>query len=116
MAENEGTDEAAGAEPAQDDAGLQKGLPFELSSGGCGEVVAFAALRTWLISPAPFPPGSTLRGNMPGIACPLEVKVKGCKRLPGDGPARFSVEGRLQNATREMLSHLGGLPEQVTPN
>jgi hypothetical protein len=82
---------------------------FVLEGGGEGNVTAYAALRTIVHSPRAFPPGATLRASIPGIACPLEVKVRTCKRISTD-PLVFSVDGRLQNGTREMLDHLGRLP------
>jgi hypothetical protein len=85
------------------------GFGFVLHEGGVGEVVAFAALRTVLHSPLPFPPGATLRASIPGVACPLEVKVKSCKRIATEPPT-FRIDGRLQNGTREMLDHLARLP------
>jgi hypothetical protein len=85
------------------------GFEFVLSAGGAGEVTAFSALRTVLHSPRAFPPGATLRASIPGIACPLEVKVRSCKRISTE-PLCFSIDGRLQNGTREMLEHLGRLP------
>jgi len=87
----------------------QPGFHFHLDGGGDGSVATYAALRTLLQSSRAFPPGATLRGSIPGIACPLEVKVKSCKRTSED-PLTFSIEGRLQNGTREMLDHLGKLP------
>lgn len=80
-----------------------------LDGGGDGEVTRFASLRTIVQASRAFPPGATLRGTIPGIACPLEVKVRSCKRI-GTEPLLFSVDGRLQNGTREMLEHLGRLP------
>jgi len=85
------------------------GYEFTLEGGGVGAVAAFAALRTVLQSSRPFPPGATLRGSIPGIACPFEVKVKTCKRISTE-PLSFGIDGRLQNGTREMLEHLGHLP------
>ena len=86
------------------------GFHFVLGAGGEGEVVAFsAALRTILHSSRAFPPGATLRGSIPGVACPLELKVRTCKRISTDPPC-FSVDGKLQNGTREMLEHLAQLP------
>jgi len=82
---------------------------FLLEGGGEGEVTRYAALRTVVHSPRAFPPGATLRASIPGVACPLEVKVRTCKRISTE-PLVFSVDGRLQNGTREMLDHLGRLP------
>jgi len=82
---------------------------FVLEGGGAGTVTAYAALRTVVHSPRAFPPGATLRASIPGIACPLEVKVRTCKRVSTD-PLVFSIDGRLQNGTREMLDHLSHLP------
>ena len=87
----------------------QLGFQFVLDDGDSGEVTAFIALRTLLQSPRAFPPGATLRGSIAGIACPLEVKVKTCKRTATE-PLSFRIDGRLQNGTREMLEHLGRLP------
>jgi hypothetical protein len=85
------------------------GFGFVLHEGGAGEIVAFVALRLVLHSPRPFPPGATLRASIPGIACPLEVKIRSCKRIATEPPC-FSIDGRLQNGTREMLDHLARLP------
>lgn len=84
------------------------GYAFVLDGGGQGEVMSFAALRTVVHSPRAFPPGATLRGSIQGVACPLEIKVRSCKRVSTD-PLTFSVDGRLQNGTREMLDHLAKL-------
>lgn len=85
------------------------GFRFQLAGGGDGEVSRYAALRTVVHSARPFPPGATLRASIPGVACPLEVKVRTCKRI-GTDPLLFSIDGRLQNGTREMLEHLARLP------
>lgn len=84
------------------------GYGFSLVGGGDGVVVSYAALRTVVHSSRAFPPGATLRGSIPGVACPLEVKVRTCKRISAE-PLTFAVDGRLQNGTREMLEHLGKL-------
>ena len=85
------------------------GYRFQLDGGGDGEVRVYASLRTVVHASRAFPPGATLRGSIPGIACPLEVKVRTCKRI-GTEPLLYSVDGRLQNGTREMLEHLSHLP------
>jgi len=85
------------------------GFAFVLDGGGQGEVMTFVALRTVVHSSRAFPPGATLRGSIPGVACPLEIKVRSCRRVSAD-PLMFSVDGRLQNGTREILDHLGKLP------
>jgi len=82
---------------------------FVLQGGGQGEVVAYSALHTIVHSPRAFPPGATLRASIPGIACPFEVKVRSCKRISTE-PLTFTIDGRLQNGTREMLDRLSKLP------
>lgn len=82
---------------------------FQLAGGGEGEVVRFEKLHTVVHSPRAFPPGATLRASIPGVACPLEIKVRTCKRISTE-PMTFSVDGRLQNGTREILEHLSHLP------
>lgn len=88
---------------------------FSLSSGKVGSVVSCMDKRVELHSPEPAPPGSTVKGRVPGVtSCFLEVKVRSCRKLPESG--LFLVQGRLQNATRELLAHLeeGGEPADPT--
>lgn len=82
-------------------------LPFLLASGAAARVTEFSAGRTILESPEPAPPGSTVRGTINGLNCPLEVKVRNCRRLAPEGV--FLIEGRLQNARRELLQRLNAL-------
>jgi hypothetical protein len=85
-----------------------EGLHFTLLSGKPAQVIAHSGKTTVLSSPESGPPGSTVRGEVDGISGPLEVKVRSCKRTQ-DGV--FRIEGRLQNARKELLAVLTPLPD-----
>jgi hypothetical protein len=61
-------------------------------------------------SPLSAPPGATLRARVSAPAESVEVKVRSCRRLPDSEPPVFLIEGRLQNATRELRAALAGEP------
>lgn len=71
---------------------------IELLSGKQARIVMTDGDRTTIESPDPSPPGSTVRGRIEGISCEFRLKVRNCKR-EGDG---YCIDGRLQNATREL--------------
>lgn len=58
--------------------------------------------RTTIVSPEPSPPGSVVRAKVEGIGAEFELKVRNCQK---DGEL-FVIEGRTQNATREMKAWL----------
>lgn len=70
-----------------------------------GRVLSFDGARIVVESPRSSPPGSTLRGRVAGVSSELAVKVQNC-RLTNAEPQTFTVTGRLQNATRELLGVL----------
>ncbi|MCH2110896.1 MAG: hypothetical protein MK135_16380 [Polyangiaceae bacterium] len=75
---------------------------FTLDSGEPGQVTQAVGQRITLTSPRPFPPGATVRARIKGVACPLEVKVRNCRKV-GE---LFETQGSTQNATRELLAWL----------
>lgn len=70
-----------------------------------GVVLSFDGARIVVLCPRSSPPGSTLRGRIDGVSTELSIKVQNC-RLTSSEPRMFTVTGRLQNATRELLKVL----------
>lgn len=88
----------------------EKQLLITLQDGQTARLVRHDAKKTAIHSPGSFPPGATARGTVTGCAAPFELKVRDCRR-DGDG---FLIEGRTQNATRELnalLKEYGGAPQ-----
>jgi acyl dehydratase len=87
-------------------------LGIHIERAGPGRVVAFDGARATLDSPAPFPPGATVRAEVQEGSAALSVKVHHCKRSSAD---RFVIVGRVQNATRTLLELLRTLPPTTDP-
>ncbi len=79
--------------------------PIEVNFGvpTPGRVLSFDGARIVALSPRSSPPGSTLRGRIGGVSAELAIKVQSCRLT---GTETFTVTGRLQNATRELLEAL----------
>lgn len=77
-------------------------LAITLRQGKTAFLIETDGDKTVVASPIPSPPGSTLAGTIEGAAAELQVKVKNCRR---EGEL-FRIEGRLRNATRELLDRL----------
>lgn len=92
--------------------------PIEVNFGvpTLGRVLSFDGARIVVQSPRSSPPGSTLRGRIEGVSAELSIKVHNC-RLTSKEPEAFTVTGRLQNATRELLEVLrsGSLRPRIEP-
>ena len=77
-------------------------IEFLLTSGKKAHVEASDGDKTTISSPDPSPPGSIVRGNIQGVACAIQLKVRNCRKK-GE---LFFIDGRLQNATRELKTRL----------
>jgi len=73
-----------------------------LPSGDVAHIVTTDGDKTEIRSPRPSPPGSTVKAKLAGVACEFQLKVRNCKKK-GD---EFFIDGRVQNATRELKSAL----------
>jgi hypothetical protein len=90
-------------------------LVFELGQGERARLESTDGHFVTLISTQPFPPGATLRGELPGQSAPYLVKVRGSRRTAMSGPLaeatgaspEFIVEGRWVNLTRRQREQLG---------
>jgi hypothetical protein len=86
-------------------------MKWTLRGGGSAEVVGFDGERVTLIAGDAAPPGSTIEATADSVSRPFRVKVRSCRRQTGDqAEARFRVEGRLIDATREQRAALSALP------
>lgn len=75
--------------------------------GGGAEVLVLTGDRITLSSTVPSAPGSRLDGVLAAGGA-LRVKVASCRK--GDGPdARFTIEGRLIDTTREVRAAIAAL-------
>ncbi|HEX3852323.1 MAG TPA: hypothetical protein VHW01_15240 [Polyangiaceae bacterium] len=72
-------------------------VPLTVASGGDAAIVENQGDHVTLRSSVPSPPGSTLALLHDGLA--LQVKVRGCKRLPEEA-LPFRIEGRFVSLTR----------------
>lgn len=77
-------------------------IVMTLPSGAAASIVETDGDKTLIRTPEPSPPGSTVRGRIPGVACEFQLKVRNCKK---DGES-FLIDGRVKNATREMKQFL----------
>jgi hypothetical protein len=80
-----------------------------LPSGGAAYVTATDGHKTTISSPEPSPPGSVVRARVEGLGTEFQLKVRNCYR---SGEA-FVIEGRMQNATREMKAWLVGVSPEA---
>lgn len=81
-------------------------LTILLRSGDAATLLSSDGHQARISSPKPAPPGSLVAGKLDGVATEFQLKVRNCYR---DGD-RFVVEGRTQNATRELKAALIGAP------
>lgn len=88
-----------------------------LLNGNTANVHRTDGHKVTILSPDPAPPGSVVRAKVEGIGAEFQLKVRSCHK---EGE-QFVVEGRTQNATRELkawLNHLSspaGAPPPFTP-
>lgn len=75
-----------------------------LTTGEAAEIVTTDGDKTEIRSPRPSPPGSTVRAKVEGVACEFQLKVRNCKK----SGEHFLIDGRIQNATRELKTALRG--------
>jgi len=73
-----------------------------LPSGQPCVVVESDGQRAVIESPESSPPGSVVVAHVPGISVTFQLKVRNCRKV---GEV-FRIEGRTQNATREMRAWL----------
>lgn len=77
-------------------------VPLTIVAGGTAAIVENQGDHVIVRSSVASPPGSTL--SMKHGEIPVQVKVRGCKRLKPDEPAEnelpFRIEGRLVSFTR----------------
>jgi hypothetical protein len=81
-------------------------LQVTLPGGEAIDVVETSGEGIVLRLTSPSPPGSTLTFQLPGIAAPYRVKVKGCRRISNADSRPFRIEGRLFDLTREQRAAL----------
>jgi hypothetical protein len=82
-----------------------------LPSGKVAAIEATDGDKTTLRSPEPAPPGSLVRGHVPGCSCEFQLKVRSCRQLEG----AFFIDGRVRNASRELRALLLGSPSPGEP-
>ena len=91
-------------------------LVFDLGQGYRARLESTDGRFVTLVSTQPFPPGATLRAELPGEA-PYLVKVRGSRRVtPAEpsaasgadtsGSVEFVVEGRWVNLSRRQRDRL----------
>lgn len=86
-------------------------MKWTLRGGGSAEVVGAEGERVTLITSEAAPPGATIEATAENVSKPFRVKVRSCRREAGEQPgARYRVEGRLVDATREQRAALSALP------
>lgn len=73
-----------------------------LPSGGTCRVLTSDGDRTTIESPESSPPGSVVRARVDGLSVEFQLKVRNCRKQD-EG---FAIDGRTQNATREMRAWL----------
>ena len=79
------------------------------STGGEAQVTALDGDRISVLSTTPSAPGSRPQGALASGAA-LRMKVARCRRQEGE-EARFLIEGRLLDATRETRAEIARLVE-----
>jgi hypothetical protein len=77
-------------------------LVVSLVNGASARVTLSDGDRTTIESTISSPPGSTLRGQIEGISCEFQLKVRSCRKT-GE---KFTIDGRVINASRQMRETL----------
>lgn len=80
----------------------QKLREMTLLSGAIAYLAESDGHKTVIRSPEPSPPGSVVRAKVEGLTIEFQLKVRNCRK---DGDL-FRIDGRMQNATREMKAWL----------
>ncbi|HYQ43157.1 MAG TPA: hypothetical protein VER11_14350 [Polyangiaceae bacterium] len=83
-------------------------VPLRIVNGGEAAIVENQGDHVVVRSSVASPPGSTL--SMTFGALPVQVKVRGCKRL-AEGELPFRIEGRLVSFTRAARDAMFGPSE-----
>jgi hypothetical protein len=93
----------------------QEPLTLALVGGGVATVLDTDGARAALDSTAPYPPGSTLKGEASDGLGTYLLKVRSCRREPPSAPetaittpSRYRVEGRWVNLSRSQRERLLG--------
>ncbi len=73
-------------------------MRLDLTKGGHAELVETDGDSVVVVSTAPSPPGSPLEGSEAGVT--FQIKVRSCRRVGPEEPARFRIEGRWVNLSR----------------
>lgn len=81
---------------------LKKLREMTLPSGALAFLEESDGHKTVVRSPEPSPPGSVVRAKVEGVSIEFQLKVRNCRK---DGEL-FRIDGRMQNATREMKAWL----------
>jgi hypothetical protein len=76
----------------------QSGLLILLPDGERAWLKTHEKKHTAVFSTISSPPGSTVRGQVEGVASEFQLKVRNCRKV-GE---LFLIDGRTQNATREL--------------
>jgi len=84
------------------DSSSDEKINFTLPDGQPAHIESSDGDKTTVACPVPSPPGSLVRGRIETVACELQLKVRNCKKK-GE---LFYIDGRLQNATRELKAHI----------
>jgi hypothetical protein len=85
-------------------------VKWTLRGGGSAEVIGVDGERVTLIASEAAPPGSTIEATAENVSRPFRVKVRSCRRQTGEqAEARFRLEGRLIDGTREQRGALSAL-------
>jgi len=89
---------------------------LRLPDGHTAELLDTDGRNVSLLSPHPSPTGSIVRVILSERAPPLQIKVRGCRRMGGSSNAsgRFRVEGRFVNLGRQQREQL--LRQEVRAN
>lgn len=82
-------------------------LRLDLEGGGTANIIAIDGERVVLSSSVSSPPGSTLRGRLTGDDASIAVKVRSCRREPGDSVV-YTIDGRFVNLSRALRERLSG--------
>ena len=89
-----------------------KDVSLLLGDGVAATLLEFDEKHVSLLSAAAYPPGTpvaataVVSGERQGPQ--FQVKVRRCRREPGAEPARFRIEGRWVNLSRQQFSQLFG--------
>lgn len=84
-------------------------LPILLTDNTPAYLVSHDEKRTTIKSRASFPPGATAKGTIDGVSAPFELKVRNCRKVED----WFFIDGRTQNATRELSAVLKSFGESA---